>query len=88
MPANSVTVGRLGSTRRIINRPIEPQQRLFSLDQVSRVTGIGLSQLHIEIKSPPGGGEPRLRSLKYGKRRLVRAEDLDRFIDALQNTVA
>jgi excisionase family DNA binding protein len=56
----------------------EPICRLaYSIDEVGRATGLGRSTIYMAIAAG------KLRAVKLGRRRLVRAEDLNAFVDSL-----
>ena len=62
------------------NRPPEKApvpKLLFTLAEVTQATGIGRTALYAYMK------DGRLRYVRSGDRRLVRAQDLDTFIDTL-----
>ncbi len=65
----------------MINHPsVEPAlpKRAYSIPEVCRTASIGRTRLYSEIS------EGRLRAVKVGRRTLVRAADLDAWLDSLE----
>ena len=55
-----------------------PARRAFSIPEACQRVGIGRTRLYGEIK------EGRLRVRKCGRRSIIRAEDLDEWLDSLE----
>ena len=54
------------------------EKRVFSISEACQRVGIGRTRLYGEIK------EGRLRVRKCGRRTLIRAEELDAWLDSLE----
>lgn len=65
------------STRHTRAVPPRPPKLLYTVTDVEHATGIGRTKLYEYMKSG------RLRYVRSGDRRLVRAQDLDAFIETL-----